>query len=425
MNQSLIDIKKSLTILAIWGMGIFIHAQEVPENLTDKEKIYGLSKVWKEVDKNFVFFDQVPNLDWDEYYQKYIPEVLNTESTYEYFKTLQKLVSQLNDGHTRVVVPWQLRAVQEVRPALRTHLIGNSVFVKEILNDTIKDSGLSIGMEIIEIDGIPVHDYATKYVLPYMFYSTEQDKIVQVYEYHLLRGHIDEQLNLKTANGKTFAVDRKLKSKKEDIKAYIFKVLDNNIGYLKITRFWGENLNESFDSLLPEILKTEGLIIDVSENSGGNTGYANYVIKHLVEKPFKSSNWKTRKYMPAYASWNNPEEWYEQDGEVVEPVEANKRFLKPIAVLISEKTYSAGEDFVSSFLSTDRGKLIGRPTAGTTGNPIGFELHGIGGFQVCTKRDYLPDGKEFVGYGIEPDIFIKKSHDEGYLINEAVSLLKK
>jgi C-terminal processing protease CtpA/Prc len=32
---------------------------------------------------------------------------------------------------------------------------------------------------------------------------------------------------------------------------------------------------------------------------------------------------------------------------------------------------------------------------------------GIG--RVCTKKDTYPNGKEFVGYGIQPDITIKKS----------------
>jgi len=33
-------------------------------NLTTEEKLYGLSKLWKESSYNFAFFDQVPNLNW-------------------------------------------------------------------------------------------------------------------------------------------------------------------------------------------------------------------------------------------------------------------------------------------------------------------------------------------------------------------------
>ena len=32
-----------------------------------------------------------------------------------------------------------------------------------------------------------------------------------------------------------------------------------------------------------------------------------------------------------------------------------------------------------------------------------------GGFaRICTKKDTYPDGREFVGYGIKPDIVVKR-----------------
>ena len=87
------------------------------------------------------------------------------------------------------------------------------------------------------------------------------------------------------------------------------KVLDDNIGYLKINRFWGDRFKSEFDSLYHEIRKTSKLIIDISENEGGNSGYSNYVISHLIEKPVLSSRWKTLMYMPAYASWGWNTQW--------------------------------------------------------------------------------------------------------------------
>jgi len=398
-------------------------AQEIPENLTNEEKIYGLSKVWKEADKNFVFFDQVADLDWDKTYQEYIPKVLETKSTYEYYKKLQEFCSLLNDGHTRVVVPWQLRKIHEVSPALKTQLIDNKLIITEIQNDTINKMGLSEGMEIIKINGFEVHEYAAKNVKPYVFYSTPQDMEVQIYEYNLLRGHVEKSLEIKTQKGKSYSISRKLSKSASELPIFEFELM-NHIGYLKINRFWGENWEAHFDSIFQEIKKVPELIIDVSENQGGNSYYANYILSHFVDKRFETSRWKTIMYMPAYASWGFTTQWQDNSGEIVEPVEASKRFTKPVVVLISEKTYSAAEDFVSAFMNTDRGLVIGRPTAGTTGNPIGFELPGKGGFQACSKRDYLSNGKEFVGYGIEPDKTISKTNNKNHLINAGIKILK-
>lgn len=399
---------------------------QVPENLTDEEKIYGLSKVWKEADKNFVFFDQVPSLDWDKTYQAYIPKVLETNSTYDYYKKLQEFCSLLNDGHTKVVVPWQLREVKEVVPPIKTELIDNKVIITEILNDTLKNQGLKKGMEIIEIDGINIHKYASTRVKPYVSYSTEQDMYVQVYDYHLLKGDIEKKVELKTNTGKVYAISRKLTNAKSNTPAFEFRKLNEETGYLKINRFWGENLDAKFDSIFKNIQSMPKLIIDVSENRGGSSGYANYVLSHFVDKPFETSRWKTLMYMPAWASSGLVStQWQDNAGDIVKPKEESKRYTKPIVVLISEKTYSAAEDFVSAFLNTERGVVIGRPTAGSTGNPIGFELPGEGGVQICSKRDYLSNGKEFVGYGIAPQIEIKKVIDKNHLINKGLEILKK
>ncbi len=39
------------------------------------------------------------------------------------------------------------------------------------------------------------------------------------------------------------------------------------------------------------------------------------------------------------------------------------------------------------------------------------DLPGGGTFRVCTKRDTYPDGREFVGYGIQPDILVERTLD--------------
>lgn len=56
-----------------------------------------------------------------------------------------------------------------------------------------------------------------------------------------------------------------------------------------------------------------------------------------------------------------------------------------------------------------RGSIIGTPSGGSTGNPVGFGLPGGGWVMYCSKKDTYPDGTEFVGVGILPDIEIKET----------------
>ena len=75
-------------------------------------------------------------------------------------------------------------------------------------------------------------------------------------------------------------------------------------------------------------------------------------------------------------------------------------------LLIGPATFSAAEDFLVAWKNSDRGKIIGEPSAGSTGQPLFFQLPGGRSACVCTKRDTFPDGTEWVGKGIE-DILVR------------------
>ena len=83
-----------------------------------------------------------------------------------------------------------------------------------------------------------------------------------------------------------------------------------------------------------------------------------------------------------------------------------KLYTKPVILLISPQTFSAAEDFAVAFDSMKRGKMIGEATGGSTGQPLMITLPGSLMGRVCSKRDLYPDGKVFVGVGVQPDIKI-------------------
>lgn len=76
----------------------------------------------------------------------------------------------------------------------------------------------------------------------------------------------------------------------------------------------------------------------------------------------------------------------------------------PLQILISRNTMSAAEDFAAMFRSNHRGILIGEPTNGSTGTPCMIPLRCGGRAQVVSVGYRLPDGTEFIGTGIRPDI---------------------
>jgi len=66
---------------------------------------------------------------------------------------------------------------------------------------------------------------------------------------------------------------------------------------------------------------------------------------------------------------------------------------------------------------------VGEPTWGSTGQPLSLQLPGGGGARICTKRDTYPDGRDFVGYGVQPAVKIERT--PAALIGKEDNILSK
>lgn len=94
---------------------------------------------------------------------------------------------------------------------------------------------------------------------------------------------------------------------KKDTPSMSFKVKEDNIGLLTVGSFQNSDFNRTyFDELYDEILKTDALIIDIRNNSGGNSSHADYLISHFIHLPIPQGTWSSPMYIAAHASWNYP-----------------------------------------------------------------------------------------------------------------------
>ena len=77
---------------------------QLKPQLSDEEKIAGLSKFWAEVKYNFVYPERLAQIDWDNLYLKYIPKVLASKSTGDYYRVLEELCAAF-ETPTRTSIP--------------------------------------------------------------------------------------------------------------------------------------------------------------------------------------------------------------------------------------------------------------------------------------------------------------------------------
>lgn len=385
------------------------------ENLSEEEKLAGLARVWSEVKYNFVYFNRVPSLNWDSLYLAYLPRIKQSKSTREYYRLLEQMCARLKDGHTGINLPPQLFTEQYARPAVQTARIEGRVIIVKLLNDELFRQGIQPGMEIVSIDGLPVQEYVEQYVAPYVNASTPQGWEVGCYDFYLLCGSKDQPvvLELRDSSGKTLrtTLPRNFYRLRSFTRALEFRKLRGNIAYVALNSFAQNKVAEQFDSLFSEIKHSAGLIIDLRNNTGGNSSVGYTILGYLTDKPFTYLRWKTRTYNPYYRASGRKQEWTEEPpGEW--PANGVKWYSGPVALLIGPRTGSAAEDFCVAFDYMQRGTMFGEPTAGSTGQPLVYSLPGGGSGTVCTIRNYYPDGREFVGIGIQPDIRVHQTIED-------------
>jgi carboxyl-terminal processing protease len=408
-------------MLRITKFALYIFVLIVSSNVTSQpnsknslsaaDRVYGLSKVWSEAKYNFVYIDKVV-LDWDSLYQATIPSALQAEDTKSYYDVLRQFISHLHDGHTSVWYPASFYKNEFAYAPLRTDLIQGKVFITRLLNDTLRQQGLQPGMEILKVNGVDVHDYVRKNLLHYEGASTPQGLDFFVYNAYLLNGNINEplKLTLRDKRGKDaeYVVSRKLSIKEPE--AILFSILPNNIGFLTVSNFSSADFNKKFDAIYPDILKTKALIIDLRSNRGGDGTQGMYMMKHFVSAPFPDPVISSRQYNPLLKLWGiGSTNFFTLASGTNMPFVDRTIFDKPIAVLIGKETGSAAEDFTMPFDYIKRGVVIGQPSGGSTGQPMFSSLPGGGTLRICVRKDAYPNGKEFVGVGIQPDIVVPEN----------------
>ncbi len=402
------------------------------ENISEDEKIAGLSVFWSEVKYNFAYFDNIPLINWDKLYFDYLPKVKNTKTTFEYYRVLQELCALLKDGHTNVYFPQEIYDLS-ARPPITTKLVEGKVLLTKVA-DTLKTMGVEEGFEILKIDNTPVKEYAEKNVLPYQSSSTEQDLMVRGYTYSLLFGNknIPVILELKDKNGKIIQkeIPRAGYSNVKKTRPLLeYKMLENNIVYVSLNSFEDKNIVPMFDSVFTLLQDSKSLILDVRLNGGGSSNFGYAILAYLTDEKFFGTLWKTRKYLPAFRAWNTGTQWTDGSTGQISP-NGKRLYSQPVVVLTSPMTFSAAEDFCVAFDYMQRGKIIGEPTGGSTGQPLFFQLPGGGSARVCTKKDTYPDGKKFVGVGVQPNILVHPTVNDiqtgnDRVLNEAIRYLKE
>lgn len=388
--------------------------------LTQAQRVEGFARLWSMVKFNFANFDLVPELNWDDVLSEYLPKVMADQSNGAYSLLLQECIARLRDGHTSVSTSGG-NGLPTASPPLRIRSVGGKAIVTELAEtEEIKASGINPGDEITHVDGRGVQELLEKDIYPYICASTDQGRNLKAYP-RILRGPKESKvsLSIKTLEGATRKVSLTRKARglamiPRQIRRsdFEYRDLENDLAYVALNTFGSKGVVQAFKEKFKTIRGKKGLIIDVRKNGGGSSSNGDAIIRCLIEKAIPHTLWKTPQHIAAFKAWGRPKKWFEGEPRMIEP-KGDKPFLGPVVVLIGTGTNSAAEDFVVPLHASGRATIVGQKSRGSTGQPLLFSfLDGKISGRICTKRDTYPDGREFVGVGIIPDVEVNPTVDD-------------
>lgn len=173
-----------------------------------------------------------------------------------------------------------------------------------------------------------------------------------------------------------------------------YRVLDDNIGYIRYESF-NDGIGEgNLDEAINHLMLCRGLIIDIRGNGGGTLTTAERFAARFINSA-TTVGYIRHKTGPGHDDFSSMKE------QRLEP-SANLRWQKRVCVLTNRHVYSAANEFVKYMKCAPSVTVVGDRTGGGAGMPFSSMLPNGWGvrFSACPMYDRAMASTEF---GIAPD----------------------
>ncbi len=261
---------------------------------------------WHTFEENFALFT-LTGVDWRSLYDQYRPQVTANTTEEELFSILCEMIVPLNDNHTFIGA-----VIKGEQNGCVSGPVANSAWIDERFDEYVK----------------------------------------------VITSYLDKSKTVRSYDGEDPLV--------------IYGTINQSIGYLAIFAYEGyeETGNEKaeeavftsiIDKVLAEFQGLEALIIDIKANEGGNDNLTVALANRLTDQKRLAFSKQAR--IGEYDDFATPTDFY------IEP--KGVRFInKPVYVLISSRTESAGETQAMILDGLKNVTLIGETTYGIFSNTL-------------------------------------------------------
>src|SRR4030043_1200283 len=194
------------------------------------------------------------------------------------------------------------------------------------------------------------------------------------------------------------------------IKSVRYKILEDNIAYIRIASFHErtvEDLRKALRETSEKLRPMKGLILDLRNDPGGLLTQAIEASDmFLTSGVIVSTRGRTKNMETKAIARNN-----------------NNEISCPMVVLVNEGTASAAEIVAGALHENGRALIVGTQTFGKASVQTIIVLEDGSALKLTTGRYYTPNGRSIQAEGIKPDIVVKyinPSEDKGNTMEDRI-----
>lgn len=332
---------------------IYTRRNKLPENCSADKLIKKSSptivfeQFWHTFNDYYAFFNK-RNINWQQQYDKYKPQIKDTMTDDELFSILSQALAPINDPHISLTSD-----TNYFQPHLEKLILA---FIEEFQQQTESDN---------------FSDY-----LNAKFEDIKNIQLSKLTNIHQAKnsfwGIINEDLAYLNISQMIGFSDIEDPSYKEDIDA----------------------LNRIMSRALNDLKNTKALIIDVRLNGGGYDGVSVNIAGHFTNKTTTAMSKYTRSYLG-------------NSTRVIAKLKPIAPYYnKPIAILASESSVSAAESFLMTMRSLSQVSIIGQRSAGAFSDILGKELANGWNLGLSNEVFFDSQGINYEGEGIPVDVSV-------------------
>jgi C-terminal processing protease CtpA/Prc len=193
---------------------------------------------------------------------------------------------------------------------------------------------------------------------------------------------------------------RRVRGRRSNFGVEHIQILTGNVGYLNITYFFRpDEARDAIAAAMQSLRYADALVVDMRTNAGGSPGTVALLASYFFDAP----GLLLFEIIPRSGA---------RDGRysTEDPAVPNRDGMRPLYILTSEQTFSAGEGLAFIVQERQRGEIVGEKTAGAA-NP-GRQYPVNPHFEVTVPNGRVRmalTGRNWEGIGVTPEIAVPAS----------------